>query len=169
MKHYPCCAEYLRNTIPVLDKPAGDNTKRDIYSSMPQDYRIDEQQQVLWTRCWGVLSDQDIIAHQAKLRADPKFSPTIKQFVDACDVTKVAVTVEAVNQLGASTLFAPAAKRAYFVGKDALYGLVRMYEMQQAARGTDSIRVFRDRAVALAWLGITEPKPGMPKDGSQGS
>ena len=134
---------------------------------MPQDYTIDEPQQMIWTRCWGVLSDQDIIAHQAKLRADPKFFPTINQFVDARAVTEVTVSIALVNQMGRSTLFAPTAKRAYSVGKDALYGLVRMYEMQQAARGTESIRVFRDRAVALAWLGITEQTPRPPPEKSK--
>jgi hypothetical protein len=125
---------------------------------MAQDYSIDEQQQVIWTRCWGILSDADIATQQANLRQDPKFKPTMSQLVDAREVTEVAVTVEAVNQLGQSTLFAPTAKRAYVVTKDALYGMIRMYELHQAARGSETVRVFRDRAVALAWLGVGEPR-----------
>jgi hypothetical protein len=125
---------------------------------MAQDYKIDEQQQVVWSRCTGILSDQDILTQQAALRADKRFRPTMSQLVDATDVTEVAVTVEAVNQMGQSTLFAPAAKRAYVVTMDALYGMIRMYELHQAARGSESVRVFRDRAVALAWLGVGEPR-----------
>ncbi len=124
---------------------------------MAQHYTIDEPQQVVWTRCWGTLSDQDVVTQQAALRADPKFRSSLNQFVDASAVTDVAVSIEMVNQMGVSTLFAPASRRAYLVGKDALYGLVRMYEMHQAARGGETVRVFRDREVALAWLGINEP------------
>ena len=123
---------------------------------MAQDYSIDEQQQVIWTRCWDVLSDQDVVTQQASLRANPQFRPTLNQFVDASEVTEVAISVETVNQMGQSTLFAPTARRAYVVGKDALYGLVRMYELHQAARGSETVRVFRDRAVALAWLQVNE-------------
>jgi hypothetical protein len=125
---------------------------------MAQDYSIDEPQQVIWSRCWGVLSDEDIATQQARLRQDPKFKPTMSQLVDARDVSEVAVTVEAVKQMGQSTLFAPASRRAYVVTRDALYGMIRMYELHQAARGSESIRVFRDRAVALAWLGVGEPR-----------
>lgn len=130
---------------------------------MPQEYTIDAQQQVIWARCWGRLSDQDLVAHQAALRADPQFHDQISQLVDAREVTDVDVSTEAVKKLGASTLFAPAAKRAYVVAQNALYGLVRMYEQQQAVRGTNSVRVFRDRAVALAWLGVNEPSATAPE------
>lgn len=98
------------------------------------------------------------MTQQAALRADPRFRATMNQLVDAIDVTELAVTVEAVNQMGQSTLFAPTAKRAYVVKMDALYGMIRMYELHQAARGSESVRVFRDRAVALAWLGAGEPR-----------
>ena len=134
---------------------------------MAQDYKIDEQQQVIWTRCWGTLSDQDVVTQQASLRANPQFRSTLNQLVDASDVTEVAVSLEMVNQMGASTLFAPTSRRAYVVGKDALYGLVRMYELHQSARGSETVRVFRDRAVALAWLQINERTSGVEPDRSK--
>ncbi len=125
---------------------------------MAQEYKIDEQQQVVWSRCWGVLSNPDIVTQQAALRADKRFHPTMNQLVDCTDVTELTVTVEAVNQMGRSTLFAPTSRRAYVVTMDALYGMIRMYELHQAARGSECVRVFRDRAVALAWLGVGEPR-----------
>jgi len=134
---------------------------------MPQDYSIDEQQQVIWTRCWGVLSDADIVCHQARLRDDPCFHPTLNQLVDARAVTEVKISAAAISKLGESTLFSPEAKRAYVVAQDALYGLVRMYEMHQAARGSEAVRVFRDHAVALAWLGVNEQASDSSQDNSK--
>ena len=135
---------------------------------MPQEYTIDTQQQVIWARCWGCLSDQDLLAHQAALRADPKFNNLISQLVDAREVTELEVSTAAVNKLGTSTLFAPTAKRAYVVTQNALFGLIRMYEQQQAVRGVSAVRVFRDRALALAWLGVSDPSTITPENTGTG-
>lgn len=127
------------------------------FSLMPEAYHIDETQSVVWTRTWGVLCDQDIYNHQERLRSDPKFRPGLHQLVDTTAVTEVTLSARLMLDMGQSTLFAPEAKRAYLVTKDVVFGLVRMYELYQGMRGHQSVRAFRRREEALAWLGVQEP------------
>lgn len=140
----------------LLDKSAAGLSSPAIYSDMAEDFQIDEVQQVIWARCWGVLADQDIFSHQARLRADPRFRPTMAQLVDTREVTEVTISMETIKRLGGSTLFAPESRRAYVVSQEVMYGLVRMYEIYQNLRGSEGVKVFRDRAEAVAWLGVQD-------------
>ncbi len=125
---------------------------------MAQEFQIDEPQHVVWVRCWGPLTDHDILSHQAALRADPRFRPEFSQLVDTRAVTEVEVSARVMWQLGQSQLFAPSARRAYVVSRDVLFGLVRMYGLYQGLRGRAEIRAFRTRAEAVAWLEVDDPE-----------
>ncbi|MBI2513949.1 MAG: hypothetical protein HYV96_18415 [Opitutae bacterium] len=124
---------------------------------MPQELHIDETQRVVWTRCWGTLTDADITSQQAALRADPRFRATFFQLVDTTDVVEVDVSARTMLALGQSQLFATTAKRAYVVQRDVIFGLVRMYGLYQGLRGRAEIQAFRTRAEAVEWLGVTDP------------
>jgi hypothetical protein len=126
---------------------------------MSESFHIDETQRIVWARSWGVLCDQDILNHQSRLRADPKFQPSFSQLVDCTGVTEVTLTAKMMLQMGQSTVFAPEAKRAYVVAKDVVFGLVRMYGLYQSVRGRHSVQVFRNRAEAVAWLGVNDTAP----------
>ena len=41
---------------------------------MPGSYLIDVANGIVFTRAWGVLADDEIIAHAQTLRADPRFN-----------------------------------------------------------------------------------------------
>jgi hypothetical protein len=124
---------------------------------MAQEFQIDEAQRIVWVRCSGELTDADLRAHQEALRGDPRFRPEFSQLVDCSAVTEVSVTIRMVWQLGQSTLFKPEAKRAYVVKRDVLFGLVRMYGLYQSLRGKSEVKVFRERAEAVEWLGVVDP------------
>lgn len=124
---------------------------------MAQEFQIDEAQRIVWVRCRGELTDADLLAHQAALRNDPRFRPDFSQLVDCSAVTVVSVTTRTVWQLGQSQLFNPEAKRAYVVKRDVLFGLVRMYGLYQSLRGKAEVKVFRNRAEAIEWLGVEDP------------
>ena len=123
---------------------------------MPEAYHIDQTQRLVWSRCWGVLSDEDMLAHQARLRTEPDFLPDFNQLIDTSEVTEVPLSAQTVRQVAQHSVFAPESKRAFVVTKDVLYGLGRMFELCQSLKGGSTVRVFRDRAVALAWLGVNE-------------
>ena len=127
---------------------------------MSEEYRIDEKQKIVWSRCWGVLSDADLLAQQARLRTEPKFQPGFCQLINTSEVTETTMTGEAVKRVAQNSLFAPESKRAFVVVKNVVYGMGRMFELYQGLKGGSSVRVFRDRAVALAWLGVNDEPAG---------
>ena len=58
------------------------------------------------------------------------------------------------------------ALRAVVAGSDVAFGLARAHELLRRNLA-DALMVFRDRAVALAWLGLPatwEPPPAAPTD-----
>jgi hypothetical protein len=123
---------------------------------MPENYHIDHEQRLVWSKCWGVLSDDDLLNHQARLKADPDFNPSYSQFVDSTEVTEVTLTPKVVQQVAQSSVFAPESKRVFLVVQNIIFGLGRMYQGYVNAKGQNHIQVHRDRAKALAWLEVSE-------------
>jgi hypothetical protein len=117
---------------------------------MPADYRIDRSERVIYSRAWGVLTDQELAANRAALYADPDFEPDLAQLYDFTDVTEVQITSPALRELASTTRFSPDARRAVVVSTDVAFGMARMYSIVSGREGF--IQVFRDRASAVQWL-----------------
>ncbi len=117
---------------------------------MPAEYRIDRSRHVVYSRAWGVLTDQDLADNRAALFGDPAFEPDLSQLYDFTDVTEVKVTSGALLRLALSSRFAPTVRRAVVVSTDEAFGMARMYSILSGRE--DLIQVFRDRASAVRWL-----------------
>lgn len=126
---------------------------------MAENYHIDHEQRLIWSKCWGVLSDEDLLNHHARLKADPDFNPSYSQLVDTTEVTTVTLTPKVVQQVAQNSTFAPESKRAFLVVKNIIFGLARMFQVYVNVRGQNNIQVHRDRAKALAWLEVREADP----------
>jgi hypothetical protein len=123
---------------------------------MPENYHIDREQRHVWSKCWGVLSDDDLLNHQARLKADPDFHASYSQMVDTTEVTEVTLTAKVVQQVAQNSIFAPESKRVFLVVKNIIFGLGRMFQLYVNIKGQNNIQVHRDRAKALAWLEVNE-------------
>jgi len=137
-------------------------------SPMPMTYRIDLANCVVWTRAWGELTDEELVAHARHLRADPRFAPNFRQFFSAEASTGGAAGVsrEGLRQAAQLNPFGEGARRAVVADNDVAVGLARMYEMMRGD-AADVMMGFRDRAAALEWLGLPatwEPPPAAPSD-----
>ena len=117
---------------------------------MPADYRIDRLKGVVYSRAWGVLTDQDLADNRAALFADPAFEPDLAQLYDFTDVSAIKVTSAALQRLALTSRFAPVALRAIVVSTDEAFGMARMYSILSGREET--IQVFRDRESAVRWL-----------------
>jgi len=115
---------------------------------MPADHRIDLNDRIVYSRAWGILSDEDLLSNN--VAADPAFAPDLRQLYDLTDVTEIAVTAAGLRALAATSRFAPTARRAIVVSSDVVFGMSRMYAIISGHE--EWVRVFRDRAAALAWL-----------------
>jgi hypothetical protein len=117
---------------------------------MPADFRIDRSRHVVYSRAWGVLTDQDLSDNRDALFADPAFDPGLAQLYDFTEVTEVQVTSAVVRQLAQTSRFAPRARRAIVVSSDDAFGMARMYSLLSDRE--EMTQVFRDRASAMQWL-----------------
>ena len=118
---------------------------------MSASYQIDKARGLVTTTASGFLTAADILAHQRKLLADPNFDPTCSQIVDCSAVTGIDLSPDDVRAVTAVTIFSAHSRRAVVVATDEQFGFARMFKMMREAQGEYGIRVFRDRAEALAW------------------
>lgn len=119
---------------------------------MPAEYRIDEEFGVVLSRASGRLTDSDLLEHQRQLRSDPAFQPDLNQLFDFRDVTDVEVTAAGIHSLAERNPFGSGARRAFVVASQAMYGMMRMFQILTDTH-PDELRVlFQDLGSANAWL-----------------
>jgi hypothetical protein len=120
---------------------------------VPGSYLIDMPRRIVFTRAWGVLIDDEMIAHARALRADARFEPAFHQVIDFREVSMMKITTPGVLGVAQRNPFAPEARRALIVASDEAYGLARMYAAQIAS-GDNQIRIFRVFGPAMEWVGL---------------
>ena len=134
--------------------------------AVPTTYRLDLANRVVYSRAWGVVWDGEFEAHSRALKADARFAPDFRQLQDLVDVTEPRVTPAGLRRVAGLNPFGQHARRAVLVASDIAFGFARMHEMLRVD-AEDELQVFRDRAAALAWLGLPAgwtPPPVSPAD-----
>jgi hypothetical protein len=120
---------------------------------VPSSYTIDPERRLVITRVWGAATDDDVIGHNQRLRTDPLFDPNFRQLADMSGVTEILVNTGTIEMVSRGQLFVPGTQRAFVASEDAVFGLLRKYELHAESLG-QAVRVFRDRKLAEAWLGL---------------
>jgi hypothetical protein len=123
---------------------------------MPASYVIDTERRRVISRAWGVLSEEELIAHYRAIAADLSFDPTFSQIADLREVTGFALSSSAVRREASMRVFDRTARRALVATSDIAFGLSRMYA-SEAYDVSPSTEVFRDMADAEEWL--NQPGP----------
>ena len=90
---------------------------------MPGSYLIDVQRRIVFSRGWGVLTDDEIMSHASTLREDPRFEPTFCQVIDFGDVRELKVTTPGVRSVAQRNPFRPDSRRAVVAPSDEAFGL----------------------------------------------
>ena len=107
---------------------------------------------IVFSRGFGVITDEELREHARSLKSDPQFQPTFKQFADFSAVTGVEVTAAGVASIiGSSNRFPPDAVRAIFARNATAFGLARLFEARHDASG---MLVTRSREEAERHVGI---------------
>ena len=120
---------------------------------MPASYRIDKSLGVVFTKGEGVLTGQDILTHEQRLREDQDFDPSYNQLIDLRDVIEFAASAAEMQTISRYHVSNEKSRRAFVAEKDISFGMARMYEMLRDA-APDQITVFRDMAEARRWVGL---------------
>jgi hypothetical protein len=132
---------------------------------MPGSYLIDVESGVVYSRAWGVLTDEEVAAHSETLRADPQFKPDFRQIVDFRELTDIRLSGAGVRELARHNAFHRNARRAFVVASDESFGLVRMFGMF-ADSDVETFTIVRTLEAAFEWIGMeaTTPWPDRAPD-----
>ena len=129
---------------------------------MPVTYAIDTKERVIRTRCVGMATLAEVVAHFRELERDPDCADRLDVLLDLSEMTSLprALDIKAVPfevarvrekvRFDACAIVAPT---------DPLFGMLRMFEVL-AERYFRVIHVFRTRAEAEAWLKLERQRAG---------
>lgn len=115
---------------------------------MPCSYSIDEDKRVVFNTSSGVVTDNDLVTNAILLRSDKNFQGNFRCLSDYTRVTALQTTAATLTTLAANQPFSPESRRAFLVTAGWIGSSVEFYRTTT----TGQVRVFTDRAEALAWL-----------------
>jgi hypothetical protein len=109
---------------------------------------------MVFSKAYGNLTDQEVFAHQDKLRNDPDFDPAYSQLVDCTDVTEIGgLTNEALYVLAERDPFTLGSRRAFVAPHNPEYNVFRIHKILTTVH-QDVVVVFKDMAEAREFLNL---------------
>jgi hypothetical protein len=105
----------------------------------------------------GRVTFDDMRSNGDRLLNDPDFNPEFSQLSDATLATDTDLSPNNLGTLYARRVFSTTARRAVIAPTDFTYGMARMLQtFVELSKNGPLVEVFRDRASALKWLGVSE-------------
>jgi hypothetical protein len=129
---------------------------------MSVEYKFDEESNFLYSRFYGVLTDEDLRNQAQAVVDDPRIQPGVKEIVDLRGVDSVEASTDSLGvviniDLEHSEKLA-GQKTAIVAPRELLFGLSKIYEiMYEQSQAPADIKVFRDIGEARKWLEL-KPK-----------
>jgi hypothetical protein len=128
---------------------------------MPVRSVIYKEQRLVVTIEEGRVTFDDMMANQDRLLNDPDFDPEFNQLSDATLATDTDLSANNVRLLYNRRVFSVNSRRAVIAPSTFVFGMARMLQTYlELSRTAHSVQVFRDRASALKWLGLSEDFSG---------
>jgi hypothetical protein len=127
---------------------------------MPYSYLIDTERRVVFSRIWGVLTDDEVISHATGLRDDPRFEAGFNQVIDFRELTDLQLTTPGLRKLAHLNPFRSNAQRAFVVDTDEALALSKAFWTYTEA-GVDGYTLFRSLEPAMEFVGL-DPKTPWP-------
>src|SRR5262249_31216194 len=122
---------------------------------MPWKYEIDEEQRLVITTAWGVLTGEEIREHRRQLRNDARFHRSFFQLLDFTRVTGMNIGTMTVRELSRDHTFSRNSRRAFVAPSPLAYGMSRMFiSIREVSGGAEEMQVFKNRNKAMQWLSI---------------
>jgi hypothetical protein len=128
---------------------------------MSIDYTYDEDNNILYTRFFGVVINKDLKDQADALGADPRIKPGVRELVDLSGIEEIQASPTALErniQIDNIHRVKLAGMRTAIVATtDLLYGFSRMYQsLAEVKDSPATIEVFRTEKEARRWLGLEE-------------
>jgi hypothetical protein len=119
---------------------------------MPLTYVIDHENKIVLSTGSGVLTTNDVMEHQTKLRDDKDFQPRFSQLLDTSSVTSFAIDTAMIRNFAGAKIFDRKARRAAVATTAIAVGLLRMLQAYGDIAEAYQVRIFDNRDEALNWL-----------------
>lgn len=124
---------------------------------MPVRSVVYKKQRLVVTIEEGRVTFDDMWANQDRLLNDPDFDPEFNQLSDATLATDSDLSANNSRMLFKRKVFSTTARRAVIAPSPFAYGMARMLGTYvELSENGPIVGVFRDRASALKWLGVSE-------------
>lgn len=128
---------------------------------MSVEYTYDQERNVLYTRFFGVVVDQDLRAQAVAVAADTRIRPGVRELVDLDGIEKVEASPTSLDDnihIDVTNREKLAGMRSALIAKsDFLFGFARMYKSLAEIEGSPiAFEVFRTVSEARNWLGLDD-------------
>jgi hypothetical protein len=121
---------------------------------MPHEYAIDTAKRLVKARMWGDLNRAEVLKAALELSADPRLLPGFSELIDLREASATSISAEDVRAIASAPLD-PAARRAFVVPDDLMFGLARMFAtLRELEQVPEDINVFRKIEEAETWLNL---------------
>ena len=108
---------------------------------MPVSYRIDTAARVVFSKVEGRVTDDECLAHQNRLRADPAFDRSFDYIYDMSEVTEADVSEDTIRLLTERNPFLPSVRRAIVAKTEQTGELARMF-LAHTKADPNEVRVY---------------------------
>ena len=121
---------------------------------MPVHYVIAKERSLILSTGEGVVTFEEMKAHQDRLLADSERVPQFNQLIDMVAVQRLVLSIEEARLLASVAILAPESRRAAVASEKSVYGMFRLMQAYHEAVPNHSyIGIFYTRDEALQWLG----------------
>jgi hypothetical protein len=117
---------------------------------MPAFYRIEAATQTIFCELEGAVTDRELLSVAQAVWADPEYRPDYARLLDGTNAAPALLSAEFVRWAANRVSLETPSKVALVANRDAMYGMMRMFQL--CFEGAPC-QAFRKRDDALVWLG----------------
>ena len=125
---------------------------------MPADFALKPENHIVCSRCWGLVTDDDLLGHMEELRVlfnDGTLDSRWRQVADFSGTESYAgISAEGIRRLAKQNPWPLGSWRALIAPSDVIFGFGRMYQLVGEEKG-DFVGVVRSEEEALTWISQT--------------
>jgi hypothetical protein len=118
---------------------------------VPITVTVDVSRRLVLTRGSGVVTTEDVVSARGQALGNPAFDPTYNELFDIRDVTAVQMSGAEMARIAATSVLSRRVRRAFVATTHVQYNMARMFSSLSEPH-EQNVHVFRDLAVAEAWL-----------------
>ncbi len=124
---------------------------------MSVEYKFNEESNFLYSRFYGVLTDEDLRNQAQAVVDDPRIQQGVKEIVDLRGVDTVEASTDSIGVVinidKEHSEKLAGQKTAIVAPRELLYGLSKIYEvLYELSQAPANVKVFRDMGEARKWL-----------------